>query len=203
MLNLDTVTVASFIAVAALGLTRLLTTAKPLWDLLPPALQGIIPALVLVLPQIAEKAAGVHTGLDLANLLVLAGALIVPGVHSHTVALVKPSGPSSGAAVGLVFAFALSVTACSRLAAVDWPKQLEVCAAPAESVLLVEVSDILAGTEDVETALLGLVKSGATKEAVWCAVNQLAADVGFNPSTARAARISARGKAFLDKVASR
>lgn len=136
--------------------------------------------------------------------LLLAQILTVLGIGAVGVGGASFTGKVPPAVLMLlVVGLCLPLTACSRLASVDWPKQLEVCAAPAESVLLVEVSDVLAGTEDVETALLGLVKSGATKDAVWCAVKQLAADVGFNPSTARAARISARGKAFLDKVASR
>jgi hypothetical protein len=111
--HLDPVTAGSLVAAAALALTRLLTTAKPLWDRLPASLQGLVPALVLVLPQVAEQAMGVKTGLDLANLLVLAAALILPGAHSHTVALVKPSGPSSAAALLLIAALCLPLSSCS------------------------------------------------------------------------------------------
>jgi hypothetical protein len=110
--HLDPVSAASLVAAGALALTRLLTTAKPLWDRLPASLQGLLPVLVLVLPQVAASAAGVHTSLDLVNLLVLAAALILPGAHSHTVALVKPSGPSSALLV-LVFALCLPLSSCS------------------------------------------------------------------------------------------
>jgi hypothetical protein len=113
--HLDAVSVASSLAAGALALTRLLTTAKPLWDRLPKSLQGLLPVLVLVLPQLAEQAAGVKTTLDLTNLLILAVAMILPGWHSHTVGGEKTGGPGAGAAVGLAFAFVLLVvpTGCT------------------------------------------------------------------------------------------
>lgn len=113
MPHLDPVSLASLAAAAALALTRLLTTAKPLWDRLPTWLQGLAPALVLVLPQIAAQAAGVHTSLDLVNLLVLATALILPGAHSHTVGGSKPGGAGSAALVLLLVGLALPLQACS------------------------------------------------------------------------------------------
>jgi len=200
MVNLDTVTIASFIAVAALGITRLLTTAKPLWDLLPPSVQGIIPALVLVLPQVAEKAAGVHTGLDLANLLVLAAALIIPGVHSHTVALVKPSGPSSGASVGLIFALALPLTACGFFAA-EWPKIAEHCA-PSKVELLQDVEAVLAKAPDLAAVEAELKQIALTqgKDAVECAVQQAVNDLAAQVGGAQDERAIKNGRAFLAKV---
>lgn len=112
--HLDAVSVASLFAAGALAVTRLLTTAKPIWDRLPKSLQGLLPVLVLVLPQLAEQAAGVKTTLDLTNLLFLAVAMILPGWHSHTVGGEKTGG-GAGAAVGLVFVcvLMLPLQACS------------------------------------------------------------------------------------------
>ncbi len=198
MPHLDAITIASFIAVAALGLMRLLTTAKPIWDKFPPLLQGIAPALVLVLPQIAEQAAGVKTGLDLTNLLVLAAALILPGVHSHTVALKPPSGPGSAGGLMLIFALSLSVGFACSGRSVAWPKVLN-CADALEQPLVGAVAEVLAGTGDVKTELenIALTKGASVVE---CAVQQIVSDLGTAPVTARASRQVVRGRAFLASV---
>lgn len=198
MPHLDTLTLASLIGAGALALTRLLTTAKPIWDRLPASLQGLLPALVLVLPQIAAQAAGVHTSLDLANLLVLAVALILPGFHSHTVQLSKPNGPGSAAALLLVFALSFSVgLACSPFK-VNWPA-LGACADPLRPGLTKVVADILASNGNAEADLEALGETEGLA-AVECAVKQLVSDVGARPAEARGSRIRARGLAFLATV---
>jgi hypothetical protein len=197
--HLTPVSVAAFIGSAAMVLTRFFNTSKPLWDKLSAPLQALLPVLVMVLPQLAEKAAGVHSGVDLADLLILAAVMIAPGFHSHTVQLSKPNGPSSGAAVGLVFALGLVLPlmpACAALPPAAWSK-LGACADVLEQPLLNEVAAVLAGDGDVESGLLAIVKSGAAKEAIECAVAQLANDIGKQPADARHARIRERGQAFL------
>lgn len=186
MNHLDPVSLASLIGAAALALTRLLTTAKPIWDRLPTSLQGLLPVLVLVLPQVAAQAAGVHTSLDLVNLLVLSVALILPGAHSHTVALVKPNGPGSAALLALVFAASFSVGVACSGRAVAWPKVLS-CAEPLEKPL------------DVKTELEALVGAYAPG-VIECAVQQIVGDLGAAPVTARASRQVVRGRAFLESV---
>lgn len=198
--HLDPITLASFIAVAALGLSRLLATTKPIWDRLPPLLQGLFPVLALVLPQIAASAAGVKTSLDLVNLVALAVTLVLPGLHSHTVEMSKPKGPGSGALMMLVFVLSIGAgLACSTFGPVSWPK-VAACADSLEQPLVESVAKVLAGTGDVESELGDLVKSGAAADAVVCAVKQLLSDFGTAPVTARSTNSVARGRAFLAKV---
>jgi hypothetical protein len=200
MPHLDPITLASLIGAACLALTRLFTTAKPVWDKLPAPLQGLLPMLVLVLPQLAEQAAGVKTGLDLVNLVVLAIALVLPGYHSHTIATSKPSGPSSGVLMGaLVFCLSFGAgLACSHGLILNWPK-LGACLDPLRPGLVQIVADVLAGNGDAEQDLATLGKTEGL-EAVECAVKQLVSDVGKQPAEARGSRIRARGQAFLVTV---
>jgi hypothetical protein len=196
--HLDPVSAASLVAAGALALTRLLTTAKPLWDRLPASLQGLLPVLVLVLPQIAASAAGVHTSLDFINLLVLAIALILPGVHSHTVALTKPSGPSSALLV-LVFMLSFGAgLACATGSTVAWPKVLS-CAEPLEQPLVESVAKVLTGDGDVKTELEALAGQYAPG-VIECAVQQLVGDLASGPTTARASHAAKRGRSFLNAV---
>lgn len=198
MPNLDPVSLASLIAAAALALTRLLTTAKPLWDRLPPSLQGVVPVLVLVLPQIAASAAGVHTSLDLANLLMLSAALILPGAHSHTVDIKKPNGPGSSALMLVVFALSFCLGLACSGRSVAWPKVLA-CGEALEQPLVESVASVLVGTGDVKTELeqIALTKGAGVVE---CAVQQIIEDMASGPTTARASRAAARGRAFLASV---
>lgn len=92
---MTTLEIAALIAAAALALTRLLKTAKPLWDYLPDFLQPLPPILVAWLPQLAEIAGQATTKLDLADMLLLTIAVLVPGMHSRR----------RGAAVGMVAVF--------------------------------------------------------------------------------------------------
>lgn len=199
--HLDPVSLAATVAALALAATRLLATSKPLWDRLPPLLQGLFPVLVLVLPQVAAAALGVHTSIDFVNLVVLSVVLVLPGVHSHTVATLKPNGPGSVAAVGLL---ALSVSfgaglGCSRLANVDWSAVAACGEQPAESALTQIISGVLAGTGDVKTELEGVAAQyGVT--AVKCTTQQIIDDIGTAPVTARASRQAQRGRAFLKQV---
>lgn len=196
--HLDPVTLASFIGAAALGLTRLATTTKPIWDRLPALLQGLLPVLVLVLPQIAAAALGVHTSLDLVNLLFLAAALILPGVHSHTVSVGKPNGPGSAVVAVLTFCLSLGVgLACSPFK-VNWPA-LGACADSLRPGLTKVVADILASNDNAEADLEALGETEGLS-AVECAVKQLVSDVGPRPAEARGSRIRTRGLAFLATV---
>lgn len=124
----------------------------------------------------------------------------VPGFVDKIRKLLGAVAPA--AALMLIFGLSFSAgLACSRLASVDWPKQIGDCAAPLEPGLTKAVGDVLAGTGDVESGLAGLVSSGAAADAVECAVAQLLRDIGFAPRETRAIRIRARGKEFLDSVA--
>jgi hypothetical protein len=196
--QLNPVAIASFVGATFLAITRLLTTAKPLWSLLPGSLQGLLPVLVLALPQLALQAAGVHGTLDLLNLLVLSLAMILPGAHSHTVGLAKPSGPGSAAVLLLVFALPLGALQACRPGAVDWPKVAQ-CTEQLEPDLLKVVGGVLAGTGDVRSELEDVARSQGP-DVVLCAVQQLVSDLASGPTTARASRAAARGRAFLDSV---
>ena len=195
MQHLDPVTLASFIAAGALAASRLLTTLKPAWNFLPASLQGLVPMLVLVLPQIAAAALGVHTSIDLANLIALSVALVLPGIHSHTVQLTKPSAPAATLIV-LTLAFSTG-QACSNLPAVSWPKVLS-CMTPLEQPLIDYVAKVLAGSGDVQTALEALAKDYAPG-LIECAVQQII-DSLSSSTKADASHSIARGQAFLAKV---
>lgn len=194
--HLDPVTAASLIAAGVLALTRLLTTLKPVWERFPALLQGLFPVLVLVLPQIAAAALGVHTSLDLVNLIALSVALVLPGVHSHTLAIVKPSGPGSAALVLIVVVLALPLQACGSH--VNWPSVLA-CGKPLEQPLLRDVEAVLAGTGDVDAELADLAKNYAPG-VIECAVQELVGQLASAPHAMHASRATARGRAFLNRV---
>lgn len=193
--HLDPVSAASLIGAGVLALSRLLTTLKPVWDRFPALLQGLFPVLVLVLPQIAAAALGVHTSIDLVNLIALSIALVLPGVHSHTVVLTKPSGPGSAALVLVVFALALPLSACKG---VSWPKVLQ-CGEPLAQAELAAVSRILAGNGDAPSELEALAEQYAPST-VECAVQSVVADLSARKGAARDSHALARGRAFLNKV---
>ncbi len=88
---------------------------------------------------------------------------------------------------------------CSLFSKADWDK-LGTCAAVLQQPLLNQVATVLAGAGDVESGLLAIVKSGAAKEAVECAVAQIVNDIGKQPADSNHARIRARGRAFLATV---
>lgn len=222
--HLDPVSLAGLIGSGALALTRLLSTAKPVWDKLPPFLQGLVPALVLVLPQIAAASLGVHTSLDLMNLVVLSVALILPGAHSHTVGKPPPASgdgqppsvhvllnppddrariandkpePPTAAITALAFA-CLLLTGCAHLGAINWPKTAA-CAQSLDGPVVKSVAEVLAGIGDVESELTKIAETSGA-DAVICAVKQIVSDVGSAPVTARASRQVVRGRAFLASV---
>lgn len=63
-----------------LGASRLLKAAQPLWNKLPRVVAVALPVVVLSVPKLVELFGGVHTTLDLTETLVLAAALLVPGI---------------------------------------------------------------------------------------------------------------------------
>ncbi len=202
--HLDPISLASLIGAGALALSRLLTTLKPVWDRLPALLQGLVPVLVLVLPQIAAAAAGVHTSIDLVNLIALSVALVLPGIHSHTVAIVKPSGPSSGALVGLVFAASLTLpVGCATLKSIWTDPAVLQCTDPVDAELLQEVLAVLKGNEDVSTALAALVHGDVTREVVECVVQQVVGGLQVSPRTDSDPQLQyarQRGETFLASI---
>jgi hypothetical protein len=63
---------AAIIAAYVLALARLFNAGKWAWEFLPKPAQPLLPAFVLLAPTLAEQLAGVKTGLDLAELGLLA-----------------------------------------------------------------------------------------------------------------------------------
>jgi hypothetical protein len=83
--------------------------------------------------------------------------------------------------------------------AINWP-QVVACAEPLEPELMKTVAEILASPQDADAALSALVKSGASAEAVVCAVKQLMGDIGLDKVSERDAYMRGRGNAFLLKI---
>lgn len=79
-MSLSVVEIGAYVSAALLSATKLLTTAKPLWDKLPRVVAVAIPVVVACLPVLAEKAGLIHTPVDLTTLAVTALALLVPGI---------------------------------------------------------------------------------------------------------------------------
>lgn len=121
------------------------------------------------------------------------GAVGVGGA-SFTAGKVPPA-----ALVLLLAGLCLPLTACARLANVDWSQVANCAEQPAESALMQIVSGVLAGTGDVQTQLEGVALEygpGVVK----CAVAQFLSDLGTAPVEARASRQAVRARAFLAKV---
>ena len=74
------VTIASYIVAAVLAVSRILDASKPFWSFLPTKVAALIPSIVAMLPVLAEKMGLVQTGHDFVQALIVAGALLLPGV---------------------------------------------------------------------------------------------------------------------------
>jgi hypothetical protein len=80
------------LAAILLAASRMIPRLEPLWGWLPAKLRWLPPVLVVALPQIADALGVVESPLDLAEAVVLAVALLVPGARSSThAALAKES----------------------------------------------------------------------------------------------------------------
>lgn len=75
--------IVSVLVAFLMAASRLLTTAKPLWNMVPAKLRVWVPVVAMVFPQLVEKAADAKTPVDLANLGVLAAALLIPGAKAR------------------------------------------------------------------------------------------------------------------------
>lgn len=60
--------------------SKLLKTSQPLWAKLPRWLSVALPVIVAVVPSVLSSLADVQSGVDLANVAVMAAALLVPGI---------------------------------------------------------------------------------------------------------------------------
>jgi hypothetical protein len=77
-MSFDPIQTASTIAAVVIAATRVLNAAKPAWSKVPEPFYSFLPVLVLVLPDLAARLAGVQTGTDLTVELVTALSLLVP-----------------------------------------------------------------------------------------------------------------------------
>lgn len=198
-MHLSVVTFVSIVTAFVLSTTRILSASKWAWAYLPAVLQGILPGLVVALPAAAQGLTGAQSWTDVTVAFLVAGALVVPGIHSHTVAVKPPNGPGSSVAgaVALIIAFglgALSLSACGLFASkFTWPDAVSCLPTPAS--LKTQVEAILLAGGDYVAALEQLALTD-TKSAVLCAVDGYVSGLGPNDAAHAAAR--ARGKAFLD-----
>ena len=191
------VQIVTFVVAFALAASRILNASKALWSLLPPVLSGILPSLVVAIPALGEAVAGAQSWTDLTVAFLTAGALLVPGTHSHTVEITKPNGPGSSAlALLLAICAAFSTSACGTI---KWPAVAH--CVPSKDELFIKVSNILLGGGDYAAALEQLAKTEGA-EAVACAVSELVDQLSSptaKPTAARTAAV-AHGKSFLAEV---
>lgn len=199
-MHIQVVQLVTFIIAFTLAASRILNATKAFWSLMPPVVAGIAPSLVVAVPALGQLVVGAQTWTDLAVAFLTAGALLLPGTHSHTVQVNKPNGPGStiAGAAGLMIAIAfsaLSLQGCAWFKGSFWPN-VEHCA-PTPAALASEVAQILAAGGDYESALeqAGL-KEG--KDAVECAVIAFTNSLGGPEGENSAAKL--RGRSFLAKV---
>lgn len=206
-MHLQVVQIVTFVVAFSLSASRLLNGSKPFWGLMPTWLAGILPALVVAVPALGQLVVGAQTWTDLAVAFMAAGALVLPGTHSHTVALLPPSGPGSASKAGLigaaalllVFALSATLTACSLFGAQGplWPT-VEHCL-PAPATLLDQVTSLLLAGGDYESGLDQLATTDGVA-ALQCALKEAIADLSgagskFTPKASTEA--AARGRKFL------
>lgn len=79
-MSLSVVDIVAFVVAGLAALSRVLTAAKPLWDLLPRPVAVALPVVVAAIPQILSAAGVVKTEVDLVTFVVMAVALLVPGI---------------------------------------------------------------------------------------------------------------------------
>ncbi len=80
-------TLVDFVAYAVatvLAVSRLLTSTKPYWKLVPAPVAVFLPSLVAMLPVLAGYLGVAHSELDVVNAFVVAGALLLPGLGVPT-----------------------------------------------------------------------------------------------------------------------
>ena len=65
-----------------LGVSRVLKVASPLWSKMPKVVAAALPAVAVLLPQVADAFGVVKTEMDLVSACVFAVALLVPGVEA-------------------------------------------------------------------------------------------------------------------------
>lgn len=207
-MHLQVVQIVTFVVAFSMAASRILNGSKPFWGLMPPWLAGVLPSVVVAVPALGQVVVGAQTWTDLTVAFMAAGALLLPGTHSHTVALLPPSGPGSApragligaAALLLVFALSASLTACSLFGSGGsfWPV-VEHCA-PSPASLVSQVEDVLLAGGDYEAALKQLALqdgAGIIQCAVAAAVDLLTAKAGKVGASPESAPAAARGKAFL------
>lgn len=81
---MTTVEIVALVVAFCLQATRLLNSAKPLWQMLPDRAQALLPVLVAVLPQLASALTGAKSWMDLAEAVVIALAMLLPGMHTRS-----------------------------------------------------------------------------------------------------------------------
>lgn len=79
-MNITPVEIAAYVSAVALGASKFLSSAKPLWDKLPKPVAVVLPAVVAALPQLAEQAGLIKTGHDLVALAVVSVVALVPSL---------------------------------------------------------------------------------------------------------------------------
>src|SRR5690348_4967703 len=76
------VEIATALTGGLVAATRIVKAAQPLWDKIPSQWRWLPPVLVVALPEAAMKLAGVQTGMDLTEALIVTLTLVVPGAPS-------------------------------------------------------------------------------------------------------------------------
>lgn len=71
--------ISSYIVAALLAISRVVDSTKPYWRFLPGKVAMFVPAIVAMIPVLADKVGMAHSGLDLVNAFIVAGALLLPG----------------------------------------------------------------------------------------------------------------------------
>lgn len=210
-MHLQIVQIVTFVIAFTLSATRVLNASKALWSLLPPVVSGALPSLVIAVPALSQAVVGAQSWTDLAVAFLVAGSLLLPGIHSHTVAMTKPNGPGSsiaGTALLLIgIGFALHLTGCGFFASkgVTWPTLAANCL-PSPAKLVSQVEAILFAGGDYEKALEQQALTdgaGAVECAVAEATQALLASKGKVGASAQAGPAADRGKAFLAKVSAK
>ena len=97
MQTLTVVQIATEVVAFSAAATRVLGATKPFWASLPAWLESALPAVLVALPALGEGVAGAKSWTDLSVNFLVAGALLLPGLHSHSVgATVPPTPPAQG-----------------------------------------------------------------------------------------------------------
>ena len=197
-MHLSVVTFVSIITAFVLSATRILSASKWAWNYLPTLLQGLLPGLVVALPALAQALVGAQSWTDVTVAFLVAGALVVPGLHSHTVAVVKPNGPGStvagAAALALLCGLTFAATGCSLFE--SKAPELEKCA-PTPAALATQVAEILeAGSGDYASELEQLALTDG-ENAIVCAVGAFFSDLKTVDAAPGRVDAKARAHAYL------